>query len=65
MRQPVPKRILESKPELAKVPYNTLLIDGSNLMEVCWAASDEVSSNGKRIGGIYQFLFQVRALLEK
>lgn len=65
MRQPVPKRILESKPELAKVPYNTLLIDGSNLMEVCWAASDEVSSNGKRIGGIYQFLFQIRNLLEK
>ena len=65
MRQPIPKRILESKPELAKVPYNTLLIDGSNLMEVCWAASDEVSSNGKRTGGIYQFLFQVRALLEK
>jgi 5'-3' exonuclease len=65
MRQPIPKRILESKPELAKVPYNTLLIDGSNLMEVCWAASDEVSSNGKRTGGIYQFLFQVRALLER
>lgn len=64
-KQPIRKQILEAKPELAKQKYNTLLVDGSNLMEVCWAASDEVSSNGKRVGGIYQFLFQIRSLLEK
>ena len=64
-KQPIRKQILEAKPELAKQKYNTLLVDGSNLMEVCWAASEEVSSNGKRVGGIYQFLFQIRSLLEK
>ena len=65
VRQPVRKTVLQSKPELAKPKFNTLLIDGSNLLEVCWSASDEYSSNGRRIGGIYQFLFQVRSLLEK
>ncbi|MBP5724542.1 MAG: hypothetical protein J6X18_13350 [Bacteroidales bacterium] len=64
-RQPIRKRILESKPELGKPKFNTLLVDGSNLMEVCWSAAEDFSSNGRRIGGIYQFLFQLRNLLEK
>ena len=34
MPQPIPKRILQAKPELAEKTFNTLLIDGSNLLEI-------------------------------
>lgn len=64
-RQPIRRTIIEAKPEMAKHKFNTLLVDGSNLMEVCWAGANEYSSDGRRIGGIYQFLLQVRNLLEK
>lgn len=65
MRQPIPKRITANKPELAKPKFNTLLVDGSNLLEVCYSKSKKISPQGREVGAIYQFLLQVRILLQK
>lgn len=46
--------------------FNTLLIDGSNLLEVCSSADKTLSNiTGKQIGGIFQFLLQLKLLLKK
>ena len=55
MPQPIPKRIKENKPELCKKSFNTLLIDGSNILELSSLGDNTVSSDGKPIGGIFQF----------
>lgn len=64
MGQPVPKKIKENNPNAGLRPYNTLLIDGSNVLEL--SMKDEtVSSSGKQTGGISQFLLQIRMMLQK
>ena len=63
--QPIPKRIIESNPEMAVKKFNTLLIDGSNLMEVCFAANKTVNTEGEEIGAIFSFLLQIKLLLRK
>lgn len=63
--QPIPKRIIEAKPEMAVKKFNTLLIDGSNLLEVCFAANKTLSSTGEEIGAIFSFLLQIKILLKK
>lgn len=63
--QPIPKKIVESKPELAVKKFNTLLIDASNLMEVCFAANKTLNNNGEEIGAIFSFLLQIKLLLRK
>lgn len=65
MSQPIPKKIKENKPELAEKQFNTLLIDGSNLLELSFKADKHLSGNGKEIGGIFQFLLQLRMMLSK
>lgn len=65
MSQPIPKKILQKKPELAEKPFTTLLIDGSNLLELSSLGDIQLSSGGKPIGGIYQFFLQIRLLLKK
>lgn len=65
MPQPIPKKIKENKPELAEKQFNTLLIDGSNLLELSFKADKHFSGNGKEIGGIFQFLLQLRMMLSK
>lgn len=65
MNQPIPKRIIETKPEMAVKKFNTLLIDGSNLMEVCFAANKTLNSNGEEVGAIFSFLLQLKLLLRK
>lgn len=65
MAQPIPKKIIDSKPSLASKTFNTMLIDGSNLLEVCFRANKKLSSNGKEIGGIFEFLLQIKLLLRK
>lgn len=65
MPQPIPKRIKENKPELCKKSFNTLLIDGSNILELSSLGDNTVSSDGKPIGGIFQFFLQLKVLLQK
>jgi len=65
MPQPIPKRIKENKPELCKKSFNTLLIDGSNLLEVSSLGDKTLSSEGTQIGGIFQFFLQLKILLQK
>jgi len=65
MPQPIPKRIKDNSPELCKQTFNTLLIDGSNLLELSSLGDKTVSSSGKQIGGIFQFFLQIKMLLQK
>lgn len=65
MPQPIPKRIKEKKPELCKKTFNTLLVDGSNLLELSSLGDKTLSSGGKPIGGIFQMFLQLKLLLQK
>ena len=65
MAQPIPKRILENNPEAANHPFYTLLIDGSNLLQVSFMGDKRLSSDGRRIGGVFQLLLQIKLLLRK
>ena len=65
MPQPIPKRIKENKPELCQKTFNTLLIDGSNLLEICYFGDKTLSSSGTEIGAIFQFFLQLKLLLQK
>ena len=58
MPQPIPKRIKENKPELCKQTFNTLLVDGSNILELSSLGDKTISSSGTEIGGIFQFFLQ-------
>ena len=63
--QPIPKKIKESNPELGIKTFNTLLVDGSNILELSSLGDRTLSSSGKRIGGIFQFLLQLKIMLKK
>lgn len=65
MPQPIPKRIKENKPELCKQTFNTLLVDGSNILELSSLGDKTLSSSGTEIGGIFQFFLQLKILLQK
>ena len=65
MSQPIPKHIRSSKPELCQKTFNTLLIDGSNLLEVSSFGDKTLSSEGTEIGGVFQFFLQLKILLQK
>lgn len=65
MPQPIPKKVKQNNPELCKQKFNTLLIDGSNILELSSLGDTTISSSGKPIGGIFQFFLQLRLLLQK
>ena len=65
MSQPIPKRIQKIKPQISNKTFNTLLVDGSNILELSSLADKKVSSNGKQTGGIFQCLLQLKLLLRK
>ena len=58
MSQPIPKTIQKKNPELTQKTFNTLLVDGSNILELSSLADKTLSSSGKQIGGIFQFFLQ-------
>jgi len=64
MGQPVRKKIIEQHPEIAEKPFYTLLIDGTNLLRICFA-DNKVNNKGEHIGGIVQFFVQIRKMLAK
>lgn len=65
MPQPIPKKIQENNPDVCKKSFNTLLIDGSNILELSSLGDNTVSSSGKPIGGVFQFFLQLKMLLQK
>lgn len=64
MKQPIKNIIRETHSELVKEPIYTLLIDGTNLLKISFV-DPKINSNGEHIGGVFQFLLQVRMLLMK
>ena len=65
MPQPIPKKIKEIKPNADVKPFTTLLIDGSNILELSSSADHTFASNGMDYGGIFQFLLQIKMMLQK
>lgn len=65
MPQPIPKKIKDINPNASIKQFTTLLIDGSNILEVCTSKDHTLSGNGVDYGGIFQFLLQLKLLLQK
>lgn len=65
MAQPIPNNIATKNPEFGRKNFNTLLVDGNNLLEVAFGADKRLSSNGSLIGPIFQFLLQIKLMLQK
>lgn len=64
MQQPVKKQILELHPELSEKQCYSLLVDGTNLLRLSFA-DDKVNTDGVHYGGVFQFLLQLKILLQK
>lgn len=65
MAQPIPKKIKEIRPEADVKPFTTLLIDGSNILELSCSKDNTLNGQGINYGGIFQFLLQIKILLQK
>ena len=64
MPQPIRKSVIEKKPELEKQPFYTLIVDGNNLLRICFS-DDKINTSGIHYGAIFQFLLQLRIMLQK
>lgn len=64
MVQPVRKNIIEKHPELSEKPCYTLIVDGTNLLRLSFADT-RVNTDGVHYGGVFQFLLQIKILLQK
>ena len=64
MGQPVRKVIKESHPDINIKPFYTLIVDGNNLLRMCFR-DNKVNSNGVHYGGVFQFLLQLKIMLMK
>lgn len=62
--QPIPKKILENKPELVVKTYNTLLVDGNTMLRVSMK-DEQLSSDGRTVGGIKQFFIQLKDIMRR
>ena len=58
MGQPVRNIIKDTHPELKNETFITLLVDGNNLLRICFA-DDKLNSDGVHYGGVFQFLLQL------
>lgn len=65
MKQVVPKKIINEQSDKLKITFNTLLVDGSNLLLLSSSGDKTLSSSGTEIGGIFQFFLQLKLLLQK
>jgi len=65
MSQPIPNNIKEKNPQLGVKTFNTLLVDGSSLLEMVFHTSKKTSSDGREIGAVFAFLLQMKLLLQK
>ena len=65
MPQPLPKKIKGIKPDAELKSFTTLLVDGSNILELSFSVDHTINSKGEEIGGIFQFLLQLKIMLKK
>ena len=64
MGQPIRKQIKEAHPESTREPFYTLLVDGTNLLRIAFADT-KINTKGQHYGAVYQFLYQLRKMMEK
>ena len=65
MGQPIKKKIQEIHSDIIKEePFYTLLVDGNGVLFHSMADTT-VNSSGIHVGGIFQFLLQLRMMLSK
>jgi 5'-3' exonuclease len=64
MAQPVKNSIIEIHPELSEKQTYTLIVDGTSLLRVSFK-DPRVNSDGVHYGGVFQFLLQLKILLQK
>jgi len=64
MQQPIKKEVLDNGIKIKEDPFYTLLLDGTSLLKVCMA-DPTLNENGKLVGPIFQFLLQVKILMNK
>lgn len=65
MGQPIRNIVKEANPEATKKVSYTLLVDGQNILSISAKGDKErVNSKGEKIGGIFQFLIQMKILLK-
>lgn len=65
MGQPIRQNIKEKYPEAAKEkPFVTLLVDGNNLLRISMADT-KTNAKGEHYGGVFQFLLQLRIMINK
>lgn len=65
MTQPIKRRIQEEHPDLlTEKPIYTLLVDGNSLLFMAMR-DEKVTADGKHYGGVYQFLLQLRMMMQK
>ena len=64
MAQPVKKKIIEKHPELENKPFYTLIVDGTNLLRICFS-DDKINEKGLHYGAVFQLLLQIREMIKK
>ena len=64
MAQPVKQNIAELHPELSEKQTYSLVIDGTNLLRLSFADT-RINTSGVHYGGVFQFLLQIKILLQK
>ena len=64
MAQPVKQTIAELHPELSEKSTYSLIIDGTNLLRLSFADT-RINTSGVHYGGVFQFLLQIKILLQK
>ena len=64
MGQPVRRNIQEAHPEINQKLTYTLLVDGGNILRMAMADT-RINSSGVHYGGTFQFLLQLRIMLQK
>ena len=64
MGQPVRKHIKEAHPDAGVESIYTLLVDGGSLLHQSFK-DNRVNTNGIHYGGVFQFLLQLRMIMQK
>lgn len=64
MGQPVRQTIIEKHPDAEKKEILTVLIDGNSLLRMAFR-DDKINTKGIHYGAVFQFLLQLRKILQK
>jgi 5'-3' exonuclease len=64
-QQPIPKKVIDSNNLPEEKSKYTLLVDGNSLLELSWHGDPRLNSRGVHIGGVFQFLLQLKILMAK